>query len=82
MIVELTSQARKDLGGLDNLIKRRIIVAIEKLTVEPPALRIEQLEGKPVRHKIRVGHYRIVLDLQTPGVAYILRIAHRREVYR
>lgn len=63
--------------------RERLKVAIENLAVEPRPKGCKRLSGGDGEYRIRVGDYRVVYDIDD-GILLILvlRIAHRREVYR
>jgi mRNA interferase RelE/StbE len=74
--------AAKQLAGLDRSVQLRIAAAITKLA-ENPTL------GKQLRGELhecrsyRVGDYRVVYLVRHKMIQVeIIRIAHRREVYR
>ncbi|KAA9395712.1 type II toxin-antitoxin system RelE/ParE family toxin [Kocuria coralli] len=62
---------------------RRIKDAIEALAVDPRPDGAIQPAGGAGELRIRVGDYRVVYDLHDDElVILVLRVAHRREVYR
>jgi len=63
-------------------IQRRIETAIIKLALDPhQASSVKQLAGGGYR--LRVGDYRVIYDLwQGELIVVVIRVAHRREVYR
>lgn len=71
---------RKVLARLDAATHRRILEAIDTLKENP--YRGKKLQGVDVgQWRFRVGDYRIRYDIIEETVL-ILRIGHRREVYR
>lgn len=63
--------------------RERLKVAIEALAVEPRPKDCKKLSGGAGEYRVRVGDYRIVYDINDGHlVVLVLRIAHRREVYR
>ncbi len=71
---------RKVLARLDAATHRRILEAIEMFKENP--YRGKKLHGADVgQWRLRVGDYRIRYDIAAEAV-FILRIGHRREVYR
>lgn len=42
---------------------------------------VKHLSGKSNRWRLRVGDYRVVMEV-TPDTIEVLRVGHRREVYR
>lgn len=63
--------------------RRRIKEAIEHLAQNPRPQGYVQLSGGAGECRIRVGQYRVVYDIADDElVILVLRIGHRREVYR
>jgi len=63
--------------------QRRIKDAIESLAENPRPPGGIQLTGGDGEWRIRVGDYRIIYDIEDQYlVILVLRIGHRREVYR
>jgi len=71
---------QKVLARLDAATYRRILEAIDTLKENP--YRGKKLQGVDVgQWRLRVGDYRIRYDI-AEDLVFILRIGHRREVYR
>ena len=81
--VDLSPGARRELRGLDSATRDRILRAIVKLETEPRPAGAKKLKGRDELWRIRVGDYRIVYEVRDRIlVVLVVRIAHRREVYR
>jgi mRNA interferase RelE/StbE len=79
--VEITPSAWKALAALPAKIQRRIDAAILLLSEEPRPPRSVKLEG--ALYRIRVGDHRIVYEVRDDVLlVVVVRVAHRREVYR
>ena len=65
-------------------MRRRLTGAIELLSIDPrPPGAVMLRVGDRGRWRVRVGDYRIVYAIEDGDlVVLVLRIAHRREVYR
>lgn len=75
VLKSLEKLPRKDLVRL----KRRI----DELGADPPDPAVTKLKGDNLFHKIRVGDYRIIYEIQeTRLVILVVKIGHRRDVYR
>ena len=75
--------AAKALRKLDRQVARRLLEAISKLAEEPRSAEGVQLVGGEGELRIRVGDYRVVYDvIDEEVVVLILRLGHRREIYR
>jgi mRNA interferase RelE/StbE len=83
-VVELAAAAAKALAKLDKQSRLRIAGAIELLSVDPRPPAAKQLRGgSDGRWRLRVGDYRVVYAIEDDRlVVLVLRVAHRREVYR
>lgn len=75
-------RAEKELDALDQITKERILRALAQLVVDPHrAVNVKALHGG--LYRLRVGDYRIVYGLREKELVIVLvRVAHRREVYR
>jgi mRNA interferase RelE/StbE len=81
--IEIKSSALKELQALPVPIRDRISRHIDELSVQPRPNGSQKLSGTAHAYRIRVGMYRIVYEIQDQRlVVMIIRIAHRREVYR
>jgi mRNA interferase RelE/StbE len=73
----------KDLRGLPKADVRRILVRIEALRDDPRAPGCEKLAGAGELHRVRQGAYRIIYAiLDDRVVVEVIRVGHRRDVYR
>jgi mRNA interferase RelE/StbE len=81
--VELSRAAHKALKDIPNADIRKIRDKIEKLKKEPLPNGSEKLAGNDDLYRIRSGDYRIIYQiLKKRLVILIVKIGHRREVYR
>ena len=72
----------KDLQGIPNRGVRRILATIASLSEEPRAAGAEKLSGQE-RYRVRQGDYRIIYEIHDDAVVVIVvKVGHRREVYR
>lgn len=79
--LEIARSAQKDIKRLDRPVRVRVIAAIERLLADPYRQGVRQLAGGIFRY--RVGHYRIIYNIDENTVTVrIVRVRHRREVYR
>ena len=77
-----TEEAVRQIGKLDTVIKERVRLAIERLTVRPElGKRLTGLLSD--RWSYRVGDWRILYRIRRAEVVIlILTVGHRREIYR
>lgn len=81
--VEVTKSASKELRAIDKQWIPKIVAAIESLEAEPRPVGYKKLVGTQHTYRIRVGDYRIIYDIQDDVlVVLVIRIRHRKDVYR
>ena len=81
--IEVKPQAEKALSGIPNPHRRRIAKAIDGLARTPRPTGCTKLAGAEDAYRIRVGDYRIVYAIVDKAlIVYIVRVAHRKDVYR
>lgn len=80
--VELSNRAKRDLAALSLQVQTRIVKALRTLETKPRPPGIEKLTGEDgYRH--RVGDYRILYEVHDKVLlVLVVKIGHRREVYR
>ena len=79
--VVLTRRAQKDVSKLESGAAKRILRTLKGIDELPVpgarALRDSQIGS----YRLRVGDFRIIFDIDGSTVV-VLRIGHRREIYR
>jgi mRNA interferase RelE/StbE len=84
--VDYTQTARNQLKKLDNPVARRIVDFLDDRVAkqENPRALGKALTGPlGTLWRYRVGDYRVICDIQHQAVTIlVIRIGHRREVYR
>jgi mRNA interferase RelE/StbE len=81
--VYLERAAENDLKHLPTTTFHRIIPYIKTLAENPRPSGCRKLTGSKNDWRIRVGDYRILYEIDEKAKAVrILRVRHRREVYR
>ena len=79
--VLIVKEAENDLEKFDPVAKKRIKKAILKLAENPHANSKKLTSSQIGQYRFRVGRYRIIFDLDKDKIV-LLRIGHRREIYR
>ena len=80
--VSIKQSAVKALAKIPSGDRSRVIAAIDQLKIHPGAGSVLKGEFSGLR-RIRVGSYRVVYEAQDRQlVVLVIRIGHRREVYR
>lgn len=81
--ITLAPSAARQLRKLDPQARRRIQAALELLAVDPRPPAATQLMGGSGEWRVRTGNYRIVYQIEEDRLlVLVLRLGHRREVYR
>ena len=81
--VTFARSARRELEALEPPHIARILARIEALAREPRPGGARKLQGTQRLWRIRVGDYRVVYDVDDrQRVVDIVRVRHRRDVYR
>ncbi len=81
--VEIARRAVKALAALPRLEQQRIRAAIDLLTDNPRPPGCVAMAGEARAYRVRVGDYRIIYEvLDARLVVQVVRIGHRRDVYR
>lgn len=77
--IEFKPRAIKDLKGLPELERRRIMFRIEDLG-ENLSGDVKKLTNFSPEYRLRVGDYRVLFEIEGINVV-IYRVLHRREAY-
>ena len=80
--VSIKQSALKSLKNITPEDRLRIIEAIDQLKINPAAGGVLKGEYSGLR-RIRIGSYRVIYEVHDAQLAVlVIRIGHRREVYR
>jgi mRNA interferase RelE/StbE len=82
--VILSPEAAKAFKKLDKTIQQRIVVLVDKIEASRnPRFSGKALKGNDKEWRYRVGDYRLVCEIKDRElIVWLIRIGHRREVYR
>jgi len=85
--IEFKRSAHKELKRLPRATQSKIVRALEHLRIDPfsDILPIRKMHGRPTedRYRLRIGDYRVIYEVRKKKVViYIVRIGHRKDVYR
>lgn len=79
--VEFSDEAIYQLRGLDTPVDKRIIQTIENTRSEPHRFFV-RLVGR-TEFKLRVGDYRVIVDIEENRRVIIVRsLGHRKNIYK
>ena len=80
--LEIHYKAEKEIRRLPKEVVRRVVSVVRSLTVEPRPPGSGIVKGYNLS-KIRVGNYRIIYRInEQEGLVTIVRVGHRKDVYR
>jgi mRNA interferase RelE/StbE len=80
--IEIKRSAARELAELPKQDRLRVIARIEQLAHDPRPSGSEKLSGQE-RYRVRQGDYRILYEIHDHVLlVMVVRIGHRREVYR
>lgn len=81
--ISFTKEAKNDVGRLDTVIKKRLhkkfLEIVKSKDISRVAKKLVNFEAG--NYRIRVGDYRVIFDIEDTTLI-VLRIRHRKEVYR
>jgi mRNA interferase RelE/StbE len=81
--IEFTTSALREFKTLDRAVQRRIGSKISELGADPFPPGTKKLQGEPDHFRIRIGEYRVIYRLDGKRVVIVIvRIGHRKDVYR
>jgi mRNA interferase RelE/StbE len=80
--VKLSKSANRTLDAFDSALQRRVVQRLDELAENPRPSGSKKLAGADL-WRTRVGDYRIVYEIEDEVLTVlVIRIGHRREVYR
>jgi mRNA interferase RelE/StbE len=81
--IRYAASAARAVGKLPLSLRVRITRAIEALAEDPLPPGSRKLKGEEHAYRIRVGDYRTIYDvLRDMVVVLVLRVGHRKDIYR
>jgi len=79
--LEFTASAAQEFRALDR--QRQISTKVSELADDPFPVGVRKFQGEEDHWRIRVGDYRVIYRVEKRRVVIVIvRIGHRREVYR
>ena len=76
-----TRRAEKDIGKLEAATQKRIKKKLEQFKLDPFRYAEKLSSFELGSHRFRIGNYRVIFDVEGANLV-ILRVGHRREIYR
>ena len=81
--VQFTSSGRSAHRRLPPDVRQRIDPVLDSLSENPRPFGVVKLQGSAQLHRIRVGQYRVIYQIDDAArLVTITQIRHRRDVYR
>jgi len=81
--ITLAPPAARQLRKFDAQVRLRIQAALELLATEPRPPAAIRLVGGSGEWRVRTGDYRIIYEIEDDQLlVLVLRVGHRRDVYR
>lgn len=82
--IQFSHRAAKEFASLHADVQERLVPKIDSLGIDPRPRGCTKLEGSLKNaYRVRVGDYRLVYTIDDENsVLEIVRIGHRRDVYR
>ena len=78
-----TRRAQRSLANLERREQQRIRAALDLLADNPRPPNCVAMKGEDSVFRVRIGDFRIVYEvLDSVLLVHVVRIGHRREVYR
>ena len=82
--VVFKKSAAKELQGLPQKIQRKILDAVQLLSLNPytELLQIKKMKGADSLYRLRIQDYRVIYLIENQRIKVtIIKIGHRKEVY-
>jgi mRNA interferase RelE/StbE len=81
--IQIAPSAVRQLRKLPGSVQERIVEHVEQLATDPRPRGAIKLQGEDDLYRIRVGDYRVIYQIRDDElIVLVLRVEHRREVYR
>jgi mRNA interferase RelE/StbE len=81
--IEFKRSAAKVLKKIPKPDRRRISEKIDSLANELPSPETTKMKGDNPFHRIRIGDYRIIYEIQDEVlVILVVKVGHRKDIYR
>jgi mRNA interferase RelE/StbE len=81
--LKIRPRALKSLQNIPRADQARITRSIDSLANEPRPDGVKKLKGATDLYRIRTGDYRVIYQIKDDILlVLVVRVAHRREVYR
>ncbi len=79
--ISITERAVRDIEKLDIKIRKRIGEKLKKYSKYPLNYAVKLVNPKIGSYRFRIGEHRVIFDIEDDLIV-ILRVGHRREIYK
>jgi len=81
--IVITKRAKQDIDALEVVVRRRLGKKLQQVTALSDIATVTKALVNPLvgQYRLRVGDYRVLFDIHGQNLI-VLRVQHRREVYR
>jgi len=76
-----TQRAIKDIRKLEENVKRKIGEALKRYEENPLKYASNLTDAAMGTYRFRIGDYRVIFDIEGNDIV-VLRVGHRRDIYR
>ena len=81
--VQFSPAASRQFRRLTRALQERLQQGIDGLETEPRPSGVVKLKGESDTYRLRLGDYRVIYEIHDTVLrVLVLRVGHRREVYR
>lgn len=81
--IEFKGSAAKTLKKLPKSAQKRIVAKLTEFETSLPPAEETKMKGDNPFHRVRVGDYRIIYEIQNDVLTIlVIKIGHRKEIYR
>ena len=81
--IQILPSAERDLAALGKPLRRRVAARIDALAANPRPSGVKKLQGSADTWRLRVGDYRVLYEIRDRQLlVLVVKIGHRREIYR
>ncbi len=81
--IEFKRSAAKSLKKLPRSAQKRIVDKLTEFETSIPSVEETKMKGDNPFHRVRVGDYRIIYEIQNDVlVILVIKIGHRKDIYR
>ncbi|NWK55202.1 type II toxin-antitoxin system RelE/ParE family toxin [Verrucomicrobiaceae bacterium N1E253] len=81
--IKWRKSTKKDLRRISQVEVSKIVAAVSSLSDDPRPEGCKKMQGSDCAYRIRVGDYRVIYEVYEDQIIIeIIRVRHRREVYR